>query len=33
VLLDQRFIAGLGNIYASEALWRAGIHPQRSAER
>ncbi len=31
LLLDQRFIAGLGNIYASEALWRAGIHPQRSA--
>lgn len=32
LLLDQRFIAGLGNIYASEALWRAGIHPQRSAD-
>ncbi len=31
LLLDQRFIAGLGNIYASEILWRAGIHPQRIA--
>lgn len=27
VLLDQRFIAGLGNIYTDEALFRAGIHP------
>ena len=26
-LLDQRRIAGLGNIYAAEALWRAGIDP------
>ncbi len=31
LLLDQRFIAGLGNIYVSEALWQAGIHPQRVA--
>jgi formamidopyrimidine-DNA glycosylase len=31
LLLDQRFIAGLGNIYASEILWRASIHPQRIA--
>lgn len=31
VLLDQRRIAGLGNIYVDEALWRAGIHPQRPA--
>lgn len=31
LLLDQRFIAGLGNIYVSEALWRAGIHPLRPA--
>lgn len=30
-LLDQRLIAGLGNIYVSEALWRAGISPQRAA--
>ena len=28
-LLDQRLIAGLGNIYASEALFRAGISPRR----
>ena len=31
LLLSQRFIAGLGNIYVSEALWQAGIHPQRVA--
>ncbi len=31
VLLDQEIVAGLGNIYASEALWRASIHPQRVA--
>ena len=30
-LLDQRLIAGLGNIYASEALYRAGISPSRLA--
>jgi formamidopyrimidine-DNA glycosylase len=29
LLLDQTFIAGLGNIYVDEALWQAGIHPQR----
>lgn len=29
-LLDQRLIAGLGNIYASEALWRARLSPRRS---
>ena len=27
LLLDQRFIAGLGNIYVDEALWRAQLHP------
>ena len=27
VLLDQRVVAGLGNIYVCEALWRAGISP------
>lgn len=27
VLLDQHFIRGMGNIYADEALFRAGIHP------
>ena len=31
VLLDQRRIAGIGNIYADEALWRARIHPRRPA--
>ena len=30
-LLDQRRIAGIGNIYADEALWRARIHPRRPA--
>lgn len=29
LLLDQHVIAGLGNIYTDEALWRAQIHPQR----
>jgi formamidopyrimidine-DNA glycosylase len=31
LLLDQRRIAGVGNIYADEALFRAGIHPRRPA--
>jgi formamidopyrimidine-DNA glycosylase len=30
-LLDQRAAAGIGNIYADEALWRAKIHPLRPA--
>ncbi|CUS57099.1 MULTISPECIES: bifunctional DNA-formamidopyrimidine glycosylase/DNA-(apurinic or apyrimidinic site) lyase [Bacteria] len=30
-LLDQSVIAGLGNIYVCEALWRAGVSPRRSA--
>ncbi|HEY9713723.1 MAG TPA: bifunctional DNA-formamidopyrimidine glycosylase/DNA-(apurinic or apyrimidinic site) lyase [Chroococcales cyanobacterium] len=30
-LLDQRLIAGIGNIYADESLFRSGIHPQRPA--
>lgn len=30
-LLDQRVVAGVGNIYASEALYRAGINPKRKA--
>jgi formamidopyrimidine-DNA glycosylase len=30
-LLDQAFIAGLGNIYVDEALWEAGLHPRRIA--
>ncbi|HJS94007.1 MAG TPA: zinc finger domain-containing protein, partial [Solirubrobacteraceae bacterium] len=32
-VLDQRRIAGVGNIYADEALFRAGIHPLRAAGR
>lgn len=31
VLMDQRRIAGIGNIYANESLWRAGIDPSRAA--
>ncbi len=31
LLLNQRFIAGLGNIYSDEALFQARLHPQRSA--
>ena len=31
LLLDQRVVAGLGNIYVCEALWRAGISPLRAA--
>ncbi|MFN4020263.1 MAG: bifunctional DNA-formamidopyrimidine glycosylase/DNA-(apurinic or apyrimidinic site) lyase [Erythrobacter sp.] len=30
-LLDQRIVAGLGNIYVCEALWRAGIRPTKPA--
>lgn len=32
LLLDQSLIAGIGNIYASEILFRAGISPQRSGQ-
>jgi len=31
MLLDQRLIAGVGNIYADEALFRAQVHPRRAA--
>jgi formamidopyrimidine-DNA glycosylase len=31
-LLDQRTLAGMGNIYVDEALWRAKVHPLRAAE-
>lgn len=31
VLMDQRLIAGIGNIYANEACWRAGVDPSRAA--
>jgi formamidopyrimidine-DNA glycosylase len=30
-LMSQRPVAGIGNIYADEALWRARLHPQRPA--
>lgn len=33
LLLDQRRVAGVGNIYADEALFRAGIHPLRRGDR
>ncbi len=32
LLLDQKFIAGLGNIYVDEALWQARIHPEQTAD-
>ncbi|MCU0505605.1 MAG: bifunctional DNA-formamidopyrimidine glycosylase/DNA-(apurinic or apyrimidinic site) lyase [Chloroflexi bacterium] len=31
LLTDQAFVAGVGNIYADEALWRARLHPLRTA--
>jgi len=31
VLMDQTVVVGIGNIYANEALWRAGIDPSRQA--
>lgn len=33
VLLDQRFVRGIGNIYADEALFRAGVNPLAVASR
>lgn len=32
LLLDQTFVAGIGNIYADETLFYAGLHPQRTAD-
>ena len=32
LLLDQTFVAGLGNIYADESLWRARLHPCRRSD-
>jgi formamidopyrimidine-DNA glycosylase len=32
LLLNQRFVAGLGNIYVDESLFLAGLHPQRTAD-
>ncbi|MDB4883147.1 MAG: Formamidopyrimidine-DNA glycosylase [Gemmatimonadetes bacterium] len=31
VLMDQRLVVGIGNIYANEVCWRAGVDPSRSA--
>lgn len=33
LLLDQSFIAGLGNIYADESLFRSGLHPTTQSDR
>lgn len=33
LLLDQSFLAGIGNIYADESLFRAGLHPLARSER
>jgi formamidopyrimidine-DNA glycosylase len=33
LLLDQHFLAGLGNIYVDEALWDAGLHPTRASDQ
>ncbi len=32
LLLDQHFLSGIGNIYASDALWLARIHPERKSD-
>jgi formamidopyrimidine-DNA glycosylase len=31
-LLDQSFIAGIGNVYVQDILWHAGLHPERKAD-
>jgi len=33
VLIDQSIIAGIGNIYSDEILWRAGVHPERKISK
>lgn len=33
LLLDQTFLAGLGNIYVDEALWESRLHPAQSSQR
>lgn len=33
LLLDQKYIAGIGNIYADEALYLAGIHPKKQSSK
>ncbi len=32
LIMDQKIIAGIGNIYATDALWLSGIHPERRAD-
>ncbi|WP_442484063.1 bifunctional DNA-formamidopyrimidine glycosylase/DNA-(apurinic or apyrimidinic site) lyase [Aeoliella sp. SH292] len=32
-LLDQKIVAGIGNLYAAEMLWLAGIHPEKRCDR
>lgn len=33
LLLDQKLVSGVGNIYADESLWRAGLHGERPGEK
>jgi len=33
VLMDQSIIAGIGNIYSDEILWRVGVHPERKVSK
>lgn len=33
ILMDQNIIAGIGNIYSSEALWHAKIHPEKQVKK
>jgi formamidopyrimidine-DNA glycosylase len=33
VLMDQSVLAGIGNIYSDEILWRAGVHPERKVSK
>ena len=33
ILLAQTYVSGVGNIYADEALWRAGLHPEHPGDR
>jgi len=33
LLMDQKFLAGVGNVYSQEALFCAGIHPERRADK
>lgn len=33
VLMDQSILAGIGNIYSDEILWKAGVHPEKMARK